>query len=79
MFLFVCRSDYSLLVEGTSLRLLGLKSLKSTNGNVKVTSNRQMCLAETIDWKLTNIVPRNYNPVVGENRPPAQCGKTLGD
>lgn len=70
------RTDNSLTIDGTNFRTLGgLRSLKSANGNVKITSNRRMCLADSIDWKLTHIIPQSATPTIASNRPASLCGK----
>ena len=66
----------SLLIDSTSIRVLGLDSLKSANGDIYITKNRLMCLAESIDW--TSIVPSDAKIVVTGNKAANSCCRFIG-
>lgn len=64
---------YSLNIENTSLESLELNSLKHIKGSsgVSILLNKDLCYAGTIEWE--NIVGKDANKVVIDNRPVEDC------
>lgn len=59
----------------TSLRSLGLKSLKRVNsGSIVIVENQNLCYAEDIDWNVIK-KSRDHDSVIQSNRNSTECGK----
>lgn len=70
---YVCADSngLGLEIEGTSLQVLGLRSLKSVVGGISIWHNPHLCLSN-ISLVLANITSAY---TFGNNRPAEQCGK----
>ncbi|XP_002731599.1 receptor tyrosine-protein kinase erbB-4-like [Saccoglossus kowalevskii] len=67
-------SGYSLIITGTNLVSLGLKSMSSIiRGNVYIRRNPFLCYLEPILGILPETVQRNQGALIAYNRPPDIC------
>ena len=67
----------SLYVVKTSLRSLGLRSLKKINtGRVTILENAELCFGEGIDWYKFK-QKEEHPPMMENNKAKEKCGKNL--
>ncbi len=67
----------SLQVTGTSIRSLGLKSLKFVQfGKVVFSRNKNLCYVDTIDWKSIVTNPAEQRVIVQNNKNSTVCSKS---
>lgn len=77
-FIFFRLLDNSLTIAFTSLKYLGMKSLKSIQrGNVMIASNKDLCYVDSIEFQQFFRRSRNkrQRAVVQRNKPLLNCGE----